>query len=95
MSSSSSTKAGKGKYRASTAMNRSQKAGLQFPVSCIRLLIKDGNYAERVSSTAAVYLSAVLEYLSAEVCALFVSLSLFLILFFNNYCLVAEDLRGN
>ncbi|CBI32290.3 hypothetical protein VitviT2T_009399 [Vitis vinifera] len=67
MSSSSSTKAGKGRSRASASVTCSRRAGLQFPVGRISRLIKDGNYAERVSRTAPVYLSAVLEYLSAEV----------------------------
>ncbi|RVX20509.1 Histone H2AX [Vitis vinifera] len=67
MSSSSSTKAGKGRSRASASVTCSRRAGLQFPVSRISRSIKDGNYAERVSRTAPVYLSAVLEYLSAEV----------------------------
>lgn len=72
MSSSSSTKAGKGRSRASASVTCSRRAGLQFPVGRISRLIKDGNYAERVSRTAPVYLSAVLEYLSAEVCVLLI-----------------------
>ncbi|KAG6701529.1 hypothetical protein I3842_08G169700 [Carya illinoinensis] len=50
-----STKGGRGKPKASKSVSRSQKAGLQFP------------YAERVGAGAPVYLSAVLEYLAAEV----------------------------
>lgn len=72
MSSSRSIKGGKGKCRASASITASKRAGLQFPVSQIGRLIKDGNYAERVTSSAPVYLSAVLEYLSAEVCVLLV-----------------------
>ncbi|XP_061482823.1 histone H2A, sperm-like [Rhineura floridana] len=47
--------------------NNSAKAGLQFPVGRIRRLLKWGNYAERVGVGAAVYLAAVLEYLTAEI----------------------------
>ena len=92
MSSSSSTKAGKGRSRASASVTCSRRAGLQFPVSRISHSIKDGNYAERVSRTAPVYLSAVLEYLSAEVCVLLIFSFLKKRIFF---CLVSEDMRGN
>ena len=43
------------------------KAGLQFPVGRIARYLKTGKYAERVGAGAPVYLSAVLEYLAAEV----------------------------
>ncbi|KAM4096903.1 hypothetical protein ACJW30_08G140000 [Castanea mollissima] len=43
------------------------KAGLQFPVGRIARFLKAGKYAERVGAGAPVYLSAVLEYLAAEV----------------------------
>uniref|UniRef100_A0A6N2MP95 Histone H2A n=1 Tax=Salix viminalis TaxID=40686 RepID=A0A6N2MP95_SALVM len=46
---------------------RSQQAGLQFPVGKIARFLKAGKYAERVGAGAPVYLSAVLEYLAAEV----------------------------
>ena len=46
---------------------RSSRAGLQFPVGRVHRLLKKGNYAERVGSGAAVYQTAVLEYLCAEV----------------------------
>ncbi|XP_044287046.1 histone H2A, sperm-like [Varanus komodoensis] len=46
---------------------KSAKAGLQFPVGRIKRLLKQGNYTERVGSEAAVYLAAVLEYLTAEI----------------------------
>ncbi|KAL6481472.1 hypothetical protein MHYP_G00095520 [Metynnis hypsauchen] len=49
------------------SMSRSARAGLQFPVGRVARLLKKGNYAQRVGSGAAVYLTAVLEYLSAEV----------------------------
>ncbi|KAK3510694.1 hypothetical protein QTP70_013639 [Hemibagrus guttatus] len=50
-----------------SSVSRSTRAGLQFPVGRIARLLKKGNYAHRVGSGAAVYLTAVLEYLSAEV----------------------------
>ncbi|KAL8536054.1 hypothetical protein ACS0TY_011620 [Phlomoides rotata] len=57
---------GRGKPK-STAVSRSSKAGLQFPVGRIARFLKKGRYAERVGSGSPVYLSAVLEYLAAEV----------------------------
>ncbi|KAK7284311.1 hypothetical protein RJT34_19056 [Clitoria ternatea] len=62
-----STKGGRGKPKASKSVSRSQKAGLQFPVGRIARFLKAGKYAERVGAGAPVYLSAVLEYLAAEV----------------------------
>ncbi|KAL5998673.1 hypothetical protein ACLOJK_009617 [Asimina triloba] len=67
MSSSASTKGGRGKPKSSKSVSRSQKAGLQFPVGRIARFLKAGKYAERVGAGAPVYLSAVLEYLAAEV----------------------------
>ncbi|KAG8472065.1 hypothetical protein CXB51_036447 [Gossypium anomalum] len=62
-----STKGGRGKPKASKSVSRSHKAGLQFPVGRIARFLKAGKYAERVGAGAPVYLSAVLEYLAAEV----------------------------
>ncbi|XP_053470999.1 late histone H2A.2.2 [Ictalurus furcatus] len=50
-----------------SSVSRSARAGLQFPVGRIARLLRKGNYAKRIGSGAAVYLSAVLEYLCAEV----------------------------
>ncbi|NXS96705.1 H2AL protein, partial [Jacana jacana] len=47
--------------------SRSAKAGLQFPVGRVHRHLRMGNYADRISPSAAIYLAAVLEYLSAEV----------------------------
>uniref|UniRef100_A0A5S6QHA6 Histone H2A n=1 Tax=Trichuris muris TaxID=70415 RepID=A0A5S6QHA6_TRIMR len=47
--------------------SRSSRAGLQFPVGRIHRLLQRGNYAERISAAAPVYLAAVIEYLTAEV----------------------------
>lgn len=62
-----SAKGGRGKPKSSKAVSRSHKAGLQFPVGRIARFLKAGKYAERVGAGAPVYLSAVLEYLAAEV----------------------------
>lgn len=57
---------GKGKIT-KKAVSRSTKAGLQFPVGRIARYLKKGKYADRMGGGAPVYLSAVLEYLTAEV----------------------------
>ncbi|NXW39704.1 H2AL protein, partial [Nyctiprogne leucopyga] len=46
---------------------KSAKAGLQFPVGRVYRFLKRGSYADRVGPGAAIYLAAVLEYLSAEI----------------------------
>ena len=58
---------GKGAKTKAKAKSRSVRAGLQFPVGRVHRLLRKGNYAQRVGAGAPVYLSAVLEYLSAEV----------------------------
>uniref|UniRef100_A0A0E0KID2 Histone H2A n=1 Tax=Oryza punctata TaxID=4537 RepID=A0A0E0KID2_ORYPU len=65
--SSSQGGGGRGKVKTAKAVSRSSKAGLQFPVGRIARYLKAGKYAERVGAGAPVYLSAVLEYLAAEV----------------------------
>nr|XP_043606002.1 histone H2AX-like [Erigeron canadensis] len=64
---SESKKGGRGKQKTTKSVSRSSKAGLQFPVGRIARFLKAGKYAERVGAGAPVYLSAVLEYLAAEV----------------------------
>ncbi|GMM35900.1 histone H2A [Saccharomycopsis crataegensis] len=49
------------------SQTRSAKAGLTFPVGRVHRLLRKGNYAQRVGSGAPVYLTAVLEYLAAEI----------------------------
>lgn len=49
-----------------TAISRSIRAGLSFPVGRVHRLLKRGQYAERIGPGAAVYLAAVMEYLCAE-----------------------------
>uniref|UniRef100_A0A8C8BK60 Histone H2A n=1 Tax=Otus sunia TaxID=257818 RepID=A0A8C8BK60_9STRI len=46
---------------------KSARAGLQFPVGHVHRLLKRGNYASRISPGAAIFLAAVLEYLTAEI----------------------------
>ncbi|XP_077200416.1 histone H2A-like [Paroedura picta] len=46
---------------------KSNRAGLQFPVGRIHRFLRRGQYAQRIGVGAAVYLSAVLEYLIAEI----------------------------
>ena len=60
-------KGGRGKPKTSKSVSRSSKAGLQFPVGRVARYLKAGRYAQRVGSGSPVYLSAVLEYLAAEV----------------------------
>jgi len=48
-------------------VSKSFKAGLQFPVGRIHTFLKNGRYANRIGKTAAIYLAAVAEYLTAEV----------------------------
>ena len=61
------SRGGKGKASASRAMSKAARAGLQFPVGRIARFLKQNRSAARVGSGAPVYLSAVLEYLAAEV----------------------------
>ncbi|NXS71861.1 H2A1 protein, partial [Pandion haliaetus] len=56
-----------GKPGAAPKKTKSAKAGLQFPVGRVYRLLKRGNYADRIGPGAAVYLAAVLEYLSVEI----------------------------
>lgn len=46
--------------------SRSAKAGLIFPVGRTGSLLRRGQYARRISESGAVYLAAVLEYLTSE-----------------------------
>jgi histone H2A len=49
------------------SVSQSKRAGLIFPVGRIGSMLRKGRYAARVSSSAAVYLAAVLEYTVAEI----------------------------
>ncbi|XP_063994838.1 histone H2A-beta, sperm-like [Diachasmimorpha longicaudata] len=57
----------KGGKTKATIKTRSRRAQLQFPVGRIHRHLRDGNYAQRISSEAPVYMAAVLEYLVTEV----------------------------
>ncbi|KAM9203372.1 late histone H2A.1-like [Mergus octosetaceus] len=46
---------------------KSSMAGLLFPVARVYRLLKRGSYADRVGLGSAIYLAAVLEYLTAEI----------------------------
>ena len=50
----------------SGSKSQSAKAGLIFPVGRIGSMLRKGQYARRVGASSAVYMAAVLEYLSAE-----------------------------
>lgn len=61
---------GRGKKAApkpKSGVSKSSRAGITFPVGRIHRLLRKGHYAERVGAGSAVYLSAVLEYLCAEI----------------------------
>ncbi|SCU95724.1 LANO_0E11166g1_1 [Lachancea nothofagi CBS 11611] len=62
-----SGKGGKAGSAAKASQSRSAKAGLTFPVGRVHRLLRRGNYAQRVGSGAPVYMTAVLEYLAAEI----------------------------
>eukprot|EP00029_Vermamoeba_vermiformis_P005157 TRINITY_DN1715_c0_g1_i1.p1 TRINITY_DN1715_c0_g1~~TRINITY_DN1715_c0_g1_i1.p1 ORF type:complete len:562 (+),score=104.25 TRINITY_DN1715_c0_g1_i1:170-1687(+) len=55
-----------GSEKSKKEITRSGRAGLQFPVGRVHRCIKEGSQF-RIGATAAVYLAAVLEYLTAEV----------------------------
>ena len=68
MQSGKGGKGGKAPSSKKQVMTRSTKAGLQFPVGRIHRFLKSRVSArQRVGATAAVYIAAILEYLSAEV----------------------------
>ncbi|NWT28381.1 H2AX protein, partial [Cardinalis cardinalis] len=56
-----------GSPRSAFKRSRSARAGLQFPVGRVYRLLRRGNYAGRIGSGAAIYLAAVMEYVTAEV----------------------------
>lgn len=56
----------KSNKKASSKKSVSAKAGLIFPVGRVGSLLRRGQFARRVSASGAVYMAAVLEYLTAE-----------------------------
>ena len=61
-------KSGKGKVSRSAApRTQSSRAGLTFPVGRTSRYLKQGRYSERFGIGGAIFLAAVLEYLSVEI----------------------------
>ena len=61
-------KCGKINHQRKSAISRSLRAGLQFPVGRLHRYLKNKiNYRNRVGTTASVFISATLEYLTAEI----------------------------
>ncbi|PRQ33145.1 putative transcription factor Hap3/NF-YB family [Rosa chinensis] len=78
------------------SVSRSSKTGLQFPVGRIAWFLKSCQYAERVGARALVYLSAVLEYLAAELKIGNLILGLrFVLIWFMNLRILVLELAGN
>lgn len=55
------------KTKKAQRQSKAQRSGIAFPVARVQRLLKKGRYAKRVTTTGAIYLSSVLEYLCAEV----------------------------
>ncbi|XP_039096804.1 histone H2A-Bbd type 1-like [Hyaena hyaena] len=49
------------------ALSRSRRAELQFPVSRVERLLREGCYAQRLSRATPVFLAGVLEYLTSNI----------------------------
>ncbi|XP_032186458.1 histone H2A-beta, sperm-like [Mustela erminea] len=49
------------------SLSRSMRAELQFPVSRVDRLLRQGCYAQRLSSSTPIFLTGVLEYLTANI----------------------------
>jgi len=56
--------------KAKLSRSKSSRAGLTMPVSRVARQLRQGRYADRIGVGASVYLAAVLEYLTAELCEL-------------------------
>ncbi|NXO87491.1 H2AX protein, partial [Sitta europaea] len=67
MSGRGKKQAAAGNPKSASKRSRSARAGLQFPVGRVYRLLRRGRYADRISAGTAVYLAAVLEYVTAEV----------------------------
>ncbi|VDP98146.1 unnamed protein product [Trichobilharzia regenti] len=57
---------GKGGNSRAKAKTRSSRAGLQFPVVHVHYLLRKVNYAGCVDAGAPIYLTSILQYLTAE-----------------------------
>ncbi|ELK06657.1 histone H2A-Bbd type 2/3 [Pteropus alecto] len=53
--------------RRSRTRSRTARAELAFSVSHIERLLREGHYSQRLSSSAPVYLAAIIQYLTAKV----------------------------
>ncbi|TMW40756.1 hypothetical protein DOY81_014164 [Sarcophaga bullata] len=62
-----SKKINRTKKQKSKRRSRSDRAGLKFSVGRIHRFLRKGKYAERISASAPVFLTAVVEYLCSEV----------------------------
>jgi histone H2A len=60
-------KGGRGKKAGGKSQSRSARAGLQFPVGRVSRFLRKGRFGSRIGGGAPVYLTAVLEYLAAEI----------------------------
>lgn len=49
------------------SVTKSARSGVSFPVGRIQRSLREGEFAKRIGTGAAVYLASVLEYLSAEI----------------------------
>ena len=49
------------------SMSKSQKAGLTFPVARVNKYMKGNSGLKRVGGTSAIYMTAVIEYVAAEI----------------------------
>ncbi|XP_047572133.1 histone H2A-Bbd type 1 [Lutra lutra] len=49
------------------SLSRSMRAELQFPVSRVDRLLREGCYAQRLSSSTPIFLTGILEYLTANI----------------------------
>ncbi|KAG4075076.1 hypothetical protein HA402_008141 [Bradysia odoriphaga] len=58
----------KKKIAVKTRVSKTKRAQLKFPVGRIHRHLRQGNYANRISTSAAVFTAGVLEYLTAEIC---------------------------
>ncbi|CAF3164006.1 unnamed protein product [Rotaria socialis] len=65
--SNQTTNSSENRQKKNEHVSRSKKANLIFSVSRVENRLRKGRYAERLGSTAPVYLAGVLEYLVAEV----------------------------
>lgn len=56
--------------RRKAPVSNSKKAGVIFPVGRLNRMLKQGRYSQRIGGSAGVFMSGVLEYITAEICEL-------------------------